>query len=168
VNRLRGEVLVTEVMEWQRGRPVPREVPKSDAGRRSVGLPSLVAVALDAHLSEFGPTDEGLVFGSPDGGRLRKDNFRRRTWAPAREAAGLDPEVRFHDLRHTAASLMIRARADVLTLARRLGHAKPSYTMDLYGHWFPDEDSALRSSLDSMIETRSLDGEQTNVVRLVR
>lgn len=167
VDLLRGEVAVAEVMEWQRGKPVPREVPKSDAGRRKVGLPSLVVEALDQHLRTYGPTPEGFVFGSPDGGRLRKDNFRRRVFAPAREAAGLDSRVRFHDLRHTAASLMIRAHADILTVSRRMGHAKASHTMDLYGHWFPDEDQALRSALDSMIETSSIEGE-SNVVPLAR
>jgi integrase len=44
------------------------------------------------------------------------------------------PEIRFHDLRHTAASLMLNSGVPVLAVSKRLGHAKPSITLDVYGH----------------------------------
>lgn len=42
--------------------------------------------------------------------------------------------IRFHDLRHTSASLMLNNGVDIFVASRRLGHAKPSITLDVYGH----------------------------------
>jgi integrase len=76
--------------------------PKTEAGRRSVALPSFVASALRDHqatYSQAGP--DGLVFTAPEGGPLRRSNYRHKVWLPAIACAGLDG-FRFHDLRHTA------------------------------------------------------------------
>lgn len=161
IDEVNRQVRVVETIEWVRGKPRPKPVPKSAAGRRSVALAPKVFRALTEHRREYGTSDEGYVFTSPDGERLRKDNFYRRVWKPAAEAAGLDG-VRFHDLRHTAASLMIRAGADPLTLSRRLGHAKPSYTLDLYGHFYPDQDAALAQRMDEYVGG----GQEDDVQRL--
>lgn len=158
VDLLHGQLRVTETLSWPRGKPTPKPVPKSDAGRRTVGLPDAVVDALDVHLANYPMTDEGHIFTSVRGHLLRKDNFRTRHWNPTVENVGL-PDLRFHDLRHTAASLMIHAGADILTVSRRLGHAKVSYTLDIYGHLYEDSDHALRSKLDAMISTGKLNPE---------
>ena len=53
--------------------------------------------------------------------------------------------MRLYDLRHTAASLMIRQGASVKAVQRQLGHATASITLDTYGHLCPDELEALAS-----------------------
>lgn len=60
----------------------------------------------------------------------------------------LPEELRLYDLRHTAASLMIRQGASVKAVQRQLGHATASITLDVYGHLFPDELDALASRLE--------------------
>ena len=66
-------------------------------------LPAVAAVALAEHLVNFAePDPEGLVFPAPQGGYLRRSNFRRRWWVPATRAAGAEG-LRVHDLRHSAA-----------------------------------------------------------------
>jgi integrase len=45
--------------------------------------------------------------------------------------------VRFHDLRHTAASLMLNAGIPLIEVSRRLGHSRASITLDIYGHLIP-------------------------------
>jgi hypothetical protein len=65
--------------------------PKTEAGRRTVTLPALAAVALAEHLAQFAdPGPDGLVFPAPEGGDLRRSNFRRRCWLPATTAAGVE------------------------------------------------------------------------------
>ena len=64
--------------------------------------------------------------------------------------AGL-PKIRFHDLRHTAASLMLNNGVDVLIASKRLGHAKPSITLDFYGHLLPNIQSQVADLLEGIV-----------------
>jgi len=81
-----------------------------------------------------GKEPEAWLFAAPGGGPLRVSNWKRSVgWRAARVAAGV-PDVRVHDLRHTAASLWLAAGADPKVVQRMLGHATAAMTMDLYGH----------------------------------
>ena len=86
-----------------------REEPKSRAGYRQVPIVEALAIRLDAHLATLGPNDEGAVFASPVGTWMSKSNFYRDAWKPTRTAAGRE-DLTFHDLRHTAASLLLTRR----------------------------------------------------------
>lgn len=61
------------------------------------------------------------------------------------------PKIRFHDLRHTAASLMLNNGVDVLIASKRLGHAKPSITLDFYGHLLPNIQSQVADLLEDVV-----------------
>ena len=63
--------------------------------------------------------------------------------------AGL-PRMRFHDLRHTHASLLIAGGTHPRVIIERLGHTTISTTMDIYGHVFPSEGRAVATMLDQM------------------
>jgi integrase len=64
--------------------------------------------------------------------------------------AGL-PEIRFHDLRHTAASLMLNHGIPILIVSQRLGHSKPSITLDIYGHLIPGMQEQVADVMDELI-----------------
>jgi integrase len=64
-------------------------------------------------------------------------------------AAGLDG-LRIHDLRHTAVALWIAAGANPKEVAAGPGHTSVSFTLDRYGHLYPDADQALRDRLDAL------------------
>jgi hypothetical protein len=77
VDLLHGRVTVAEQVAEVNGRLLPGP-PKTEAGRRTVTLPAAAAVALAEHLASFAaPGPEGLVFPAPEGGYLRRSNFRR-------------------------------------------------------------------------------------------
>ena len=61
------------------------------------------------------------------------------------------PEIRFHDLRHTAASLMLGIGTPVLQVSRQLGHAQASTTLDIYGHLIPGLPSDSAEQLDQLL-----------------
>jgi integrase len=61
--------------------------------------------------------------------------------------AGID-DLRIHDLRHTAASLMISSGASIKAVQRQLGHASATMTLDLYGYLSDDDLDALADALD--------------------
>jgi integrase len=64
--------------------------------------------------------------------------------------AGL-PDIRFHDLRHTAASIMLNHGVPVIVVSRRLGHSKPSITLDIYGHIMPGMQAQIAEQIDELI-----------------
>lgn len=61
------------------------------------------------------------------------------------------PQIRFHDLRHTAASLMLNSGVPVLVVSKRLGHAKPSITLDVYGHMISSMQEQAAEVMDQFI-----------------
>jgi integrase len=163
VDLLRGTVQVAEIVVEVRGilRVGP---PKTRASRRTVGLPRFVVEELADHLGRPGDL-EALVFTAPQGGPLRLPAFRGRVWRPAVIAAGLDG-LRIHDLRHTAVALWIAAGANPKEVAARAGHSSVSFTLDRYGHLYPEADTALRDRLDALYGTRPAPA--SSVVRLPR
>ena len=98
-----GTVSVNEtVTTLQSGERFPGP-PKSEAGRRSVAIPSTILPAISAHLETVATEPTALLFPAPEGGYLQPHNFRHRVWLPALKATGLS--FRFHDLRHCALTL---------------------------------------------------------------
>lgn len=61
------------------------------------------------------------------------------------------PHIRLHDLRHTGATLLLGNGADIETVSHRLGHAKASVTLDIYGHSLPENDKQASDSLAAML-----------------
>nr|WP_234342287.1 tyrosine-type recombinase/integrase [Streptomyces leeuwenhoekii] len=90
--------------ELQDGRLFDK-APKSTAGLRSVSFPAELLDAVTNHLEHFAASGrDGHVFVGPQGGQLRRSNFRD-DWIKARKAAGVTAELHFHDLRHTGNTL---------------------------------------------------------------
>jgi integrase len=75
-----------------------------------------------------------LVFSSIEGGPLRRNNFYTRHFKPALRGAGPDEMVRFHDRRHSAASIAIAMGANVKQVQQMLGHTSATVTLDTYSH----------------------------------
>ncbi len=84
---------------------------------------------------------------------LSPDNLSR-DWCRISAATKL-PRVSFHALRHTHVSMLIAAGVDILTISRRLGHGKPSVTLDTYGHLIKGTDRAAAEAIASMLGDRS-------------
>lgn len=56
-----------------------------------------------------------------------------------------------HDLRHFYASLLIKHRENVKTVQKRLGHSKPSITLDTYTHLWPDDEDTTRAAVEAVL-----------------
>jgi integrase len=80
--------------------------------------------------------DQGLVFASEGGGLINPSNLRQRSLALLLERAGL-PQITFHDLRHTCASLLLKRNIHPKLVQDLLGHASVAITLDTYSHMLP-------------------------------
>jgi hypothetical protein len=147
--------------------PARHRHPEPGPGDAAVGVADLgvvgeVAEAIAASLAARPHDREALVFTAPMGGPLSRADFVRNYFKPAVLAANeamtklpkdqrpaLLPEgLRFYDLRHTCASLLIAQGATVKAVEAQLGHATASITLDTYGHLFPSEMEALANRLE--------------------
>ena len=90
------------------------------------------------------------VFTSSEGTPLSPSNVVSREFHPALKRAGLR-RIRFHDLRHTYASLMIASRADIKFIQSQLGHSSAMITLDTYGHLMPGAATDAGDRLDEAI-----------------
>lgn len=123
--------------------------PKSDAGRRTVAIPSAIVPELEAHVARWaaaGP--DGLVFCGTHGQPLRRATFYK-AWRSAIRAVGL-PELRFHDLRHTGNTLAAATGASTKELMARMGHASPRAAL-IYQHASHERDAAIAQALSDTI-----------------
>lgn len=152
-----GTVNVRHTLEEIRGVLKLKE-PKSKAGKRNIKLPKSSVAALWQHKAKMlaeGHAAAPWVFCDTDGKPLRKSNVERRVWKPIRDAAKMPdgkpiPEIRFHDLRHTAATLLLLAGVNPKIVQERLGHAKISITLDTYSHVLPGMQDAAADKLDRL------------------
>ena len=62
------------------------------------------------------------------------------------------PLIHLHDLRHTSATLLLANKVDIETVSHRLGHSKPSITLDVYGHWMKETDRTASDTLENLFK----------------
>jgi integrase len=134
-------------------------------GPRTVSIPAPLADELGHHLGHFPAGIGGLVFTAPDGGPLRHANFYRREWKPALKRAGLDAELRIHDLRHTAVALAIAAGAHPKEIQELCGHGSIATTLNVYGHLFASLQDRLAERLAETFTTSRRDDDGTPVAK---
>jgi integrase len=142
---LRGTIDVVEALTEVNGTVLtgPTKTGKS----RTVSIPRFLGDLLAEHVATF-PAGDGHVFRSAQGGPLRR-SFYPRHYKPAVSRAGLSPSLRFHDLRHTCAALLIAQGAHPKEIQERLGHSTIQLTFNRYGHLLPTLDGRLRDGLDA-------------------
>lgn len=121
--------------------------PPKNWERRTVPIPDHVVALLE----EVPKKDRlGWVFKSPRGQALDDTNWRNRVWGPAIAGLGLDGFT-IHHLRHTAVTHAIAAGADVKLVQLMCGHKSATFTLDIYGHLWPDR---LDEVVDAVAEAR--------------
>jgi integrase len=132
-----GLIRVSRALD-HRGRRVEPKTP--GAVREVVLMPALARTLREHRLASPFSGEDDYVFAAASGRPRDGRNVLRRGLGKAVERAGLDgeerPTLRFHDLRHTYASLLIAGGADVVWASRQLGHADPSITLRVYSHLF--------------------------------
>jgi integrase len=132
--------------------------PKTSNGRRTIVLGKATMAKLQEHWwkqnkdrIEAGDRwkEHELMFPTPTGTPKNHANLYRQFKAII-SRAGL-PEIRFHDLRHTAASLLLNHGIPAIIVSRRLGHYKVSMTLDIYGHLMPEMQEDAAKLIDELI-----------------
>jgi len=136
--------------------------PKTQRSRREVHLSDVASDALRQHRSRqleqrlaIGPIweDHDLVFANGRGRPLDANNIRTRSFTRLLARAGLPP-MRFHALRHAAASLLLAQGVNVKVIAEVLGHADVTVTLRVYAHLMPSAQQEAAAAMDQLFAGR--------------
>jgi integrase len=126
--------------------------PKSEAGVRTVALPTFLAAELRTHVAEYaadGP--DGLIFRGEKGAMLRRGNFGRAVrWPKTVVDVGLPAGFHFHDLRHTGNQLAAGSGATTRELMHRMGHGSMRAAL-IYQHATTDRDRQIADALGVLV-----------------
>ncbi len=94
--------------------------------------------------------ENGLIFASESGSPLSRQHVTAHRFKPLLKRAGL-PEIRFHDLRHTCATLLLSKNVNPKVVSEMLGHASIAITLDTYSHVLPTmQESAAKAMEDAL------------------
>lgn len=151
-------VQIRRQLQWIDGEPKRTEL-KTTKSRRTVMLPSMAVTALKKHRARQAEErlklgeiwqDWGLVFCTTLGTPISKSTMIRRSFHPLLEKAGL-PKIRFHDLRHTAATLLLAAGENPKVVAEMLGHSTVNMTLNVYAHVTPTMQKQAAARMDAIL-----------------
>jgi integrase len=124
--------------------------PKSKASIRKIDLGPTVIKQLKKWKLACPPNEHDLVFPNQSGNPLDHGHMLRNFFWPALKKAELI-QIRFHDMRHTFASLLIAQGENIKYIQKQMGHSKPSVTMDIYAHLMDEENPEAAKKLDDTI-----------------
>jgi integrase len=154
-------VRVTGSLQYIPGQGLRVSSPKTARSRRNVLLSELAAGALRRHrrrqdVERQGSAeweDNDLVFPNRRGRPMYATNLLARSFAGLLKGAGV-PKIRFHDLRHTAATLLLGQGVHPKVVSEMLGHTNTSITLDLYSHATPTMQREAAGAFDRLLVSR--------------
>jgi integrase len=158
----RGEIFVQRSLKQRKGKLELKET-KTKHGRRRIRLTRVTMDALHEHrkrmLAEGWDVKVGPVFCNTTGTWLCRSNFTLRSFNPALKRAGLleeraqagKPKPRFHDLRHTCATLLLLEDVNAKVVSERLGHAQIEITLNIYSHVLPTLQERAAEKLEGVM-----------------
>lgn len=135
--------------------------PKTAKSRRQIPLPAEVTQELrkykewqDEHKKQLGDKYEnnGLVIANIFGRPVNTSNFTTRYFKELLVGAGIERSVKFHDLRHTHATLLLLEGIHPKVVQERLGHSTVTMTLDTYSHILPDMQDTAVKALDGLFK----------------
>ena len=153
-----GVIRIRRTLTRNKGRLVLGE-PKTKCSRRTVRLTDKAVQALREHLERQMEEmkrrgdlyqDQGFIFTTGAATPVDPSHLRKRYFAPLLKKAGL-PCIRFHDLRHTCATLLLSRNVHVKYVQELLGHATVAITLNTYSHVIPGMgDQTARAMEDAL------------------
>lgn len=124
--------------------------PKTYTSKRKIDLGPMVMMELKKWRLACPKNDLDLVFPNEAGNHMNNKNMLRRHFRPALLGAGC-PSIRFHDLRHSYANLLIEQGENIKYIQSQLGHSSPTVTLNVYAHLMKPTNQEAACRLENSI-----------------
>jgi integrase len=152
-----GRLSVNRTVRHMIGLGAVEGEPKSARSRRNVLLTPLAIAALRRHRTRQAAQrlratywdDLDLIFTNEVGRHVQTNNLRLRSFLPLLDRAGV-PAIRFHDLRHSCATLLLLAGVHVKVVSEMLGHSNIGLTLDTYSHVLPSMQADAVAKMEAL------------------
>lgn len=138
--------------------------PKTKSSRRKIDMSPTLVHEMKKHKLSCPKGDLDLVFCNSEGGILDPDNMVHRGFLPALREAKIR-KVRFHDLRHTNASLRIEQGQNLVYVSKQIGHTNVSTTLNVYSHLLKEVHAEQAEKLDVILGFAEQPGSSSESVR---
>jgi integrase len=123
--------------------------PKSANGRRTIKLSKLALNALTNHLEHYAGVT--WVFSTRNQTPINAWNLYHKSWRPLLERTGLPSSTRFHDMRHSCATLLLLKGINARMVSNILGHGDVGFTLNVYGHVLQEMEDQAADSIDDTL-----------------
>lgn len=143
------EISIDHTLNTAATETILEPVPKNDSSWRRVRVSKATLDALRGHLKAHLATASSFVFLDPDGTPWTRGNFNK-AFTKLLKDAGI-PHYHFHSTRHTCATRLLRSGMYITAVSKRLGHAKPSITLDIYSDALPSDQEKLADAFDATV-----------------
>lgn len=158
-----GVISVQRSLIWK-GKPAEGWMlvePKTERGRRQISIPPSLVEALRGLRVKQGEVkrtagkayrDNGFVFANRRGRPIYPRQFIKQVFKVALVRAGLPRAIRLYDLRHTSATLLLKAGEHIKVVSERLGHANVAITLEVYVHVLPGMQEGAAERMERLLE----------------
>lgn len=138
--------------------------PKSETSARTIKI-SNRCVELLLNLKKITPKESNLIFPSPATGSYLSGSHITKKLHTMQDAIGLE-HIRFHDLRHTFATLSIEKGMDVKTISHMLGHTSAAFTMNTYMHATEQMQAKVADTMGNLLIEHTKSEEESKIIKL--
>jgi len=127
------------------------DTPKTQTSIRYIDMPNELVKTLKEWKLKCPHTDKNLVFPNKEGNYQDVNNLVKRKFQTVLNKAKIE-RIRWHDLRHTYASIMISQNVPIKYIQNQMGHASCQITMDRYGHLMPEVNQSAKNAIDNLFK----------------
>jgi len=155
----RNKITIQRSLTDVKGRAVVGDTAKTAAGIRTIDIPPVVMEALDRHrakmmIDSYPTLPTSLVFVNNNGGVIDRNGLVKWTFKPLCKKAGV-PVITWHQMRHSAATMLLESGIPITNVSRQLGHASPVITALVYSHVTDNGMQRVAKAMEALLKPKT-------------
>jgi integrase len=157
----RNKITIQRTLTDVDGTAVVGETAKTTSGVRTIDAPAAVMEALDGHranmmIDGYSTSPTSLIFVNRNGGVIDRNGLLKWTFKPLCKKAGV-PVLTWHQMRHSAATMLLESGVPLTNVSKQLGHASPIVTATVYSHVTDNGMQRVAKAMEAILQPKVLE-----------